>query len=427
MLALIAANIYEFCALSDVSNGVTSFFQGQLQFDAFSIWLNIILTTATLLYFLLSSKHIEQVGLHVAEYYSLIFFILAGINLISGFGSLLILFLGIELISIPQYILAGSDKKSLKSSESALKYFLMGAFSTGIMLMGIVLLFGSTGSFMIQDFNFTADGDVNMMSVMGILMITVALGFKVSAAPMHFWTPDVYDGAPTPFTSFMATIGKAGIFVGFIKLFHSSISNLHELWSIFLALIILVTLIIGNITAVYQQSVKRMLAYSSIAQAGFMLFAVIAVNASGMKGIIIYSFAYCVATIAIFAVLMKMKDYTYDGFNGLAKREPFVALVLSICLFSLAGIPLTAGFFAKFYVLRAALEQYPHFLWLVIAALILAAVSAYYYFKLIIAMYFKKGAAEMHTEICMWDKVLLSIAAASLIIVGVVPDMLLWM
>lgn len=398
------------------------------QMDALGTWLNTLLIGITLLYFLLSSSKIEKVGKHVAEYYALIFFIMAGINLVSGFNNLLILFLGIELLSIPQYILAGSDKNNLKSSEAALKYFLMGAFSTGILLMGIALLYGSMGTFQVNapEFNFFKQGSVNVMAVAGLLLMTIALGFKVSAAPMHFWTPDVYDGAPTPFTSFMASISKAGVFVGFIRLFNEAFSAASDFWVIFLAIIILATLIIGNITAVYQQSVKRMLAYSSIAQAGFMLFAILAASEAGTDAMIIYAFAYCVATVCLFAVLMKMKDYTFDGFNGLAAKQPFVAFVAAIALFSLAGIPLTAGFFAKFYALKAVVASRPELLWLVIAALALAAVSVYYYFRIIIAMYFKKAQTENISEpFSSWDKIFLGLGALALIVVGTVPEILL--
>lgn len=428
MFFLLAVNVIEMVLLHNNGNIADSLFNGQFVFQPFAAWLNTLLVLITLFYVMLVHKRIENVGNHVAEYYALIFFVLAGINLVSGFGSMLILFLGIELLSIPQYILAGSDKNNLKSSEASLKYLLMGAFSTGILLMGIALLYGAMGTFYINvpEFDFFKTGSLSIMGMVGMLLITIALGFKVSAAPMHFWTPDVYDGAPTPFTAFMATIAKVGVFVGFIRLFIDAFSGISEHWALFIAVIIAATLLIGNLTAVYQQSVKRMMAYSSIAQAGFMLFAILAVNASGMKGIIIYSFAYSVATICVFAVLMKLKDYTYDGFNGFAKKEPFVAFVMVIALCSLAGIPLTAGFMAKFYVLRAALEQHPEMLWLVIGALVMAAVSVFYYFKLIMAMYFKKSETPIVfvEEFSKWDKFYLSVGAASLIVIGIAPDML---
>ncbi|KAA5533400.1 NADH-quinone oxidoreductase subunit N [Taibaiella lutea] len=422
---LVGVNVYELCEVMHNANGDTTLFGSMLRYDSVSIWFNTLMTFITFLYVLLCGKNIERVGQHVGEYYSLIFFILCGANLLTGYSNLLILFLGIEILSIPQYILAGSDKKSLKSSEASLKYFLMGSFSTGILLMGICLLYGAMHTFDITKFNFMEPGGMNMMALAGILFLIVAFGFKVSAAPMHFWTPDVYDGAPTPFTAIMATIVKAGVFMAFFRLFSQSFGGINAHWSLVLSIVTALTLFIGNITAVFQQSVKRMLAYSSIAQAGFMLFAVLSVNATGMKGLIIYSVAYSVATIGMFAVLMKLKDYTYDGFNGLAKKEPFLAFAASIFLFSLAGIPLTGGFFAKYFVLTAVMEQNTNMAWLVIFALIMAAVSVYYYFKVLMAMYFKKGDPEMAMEVTSTDKVVLGIVVVIVLLIGIMPDVLI--
>ncbi len=422
--ALLGVHIWELSGL--LQGNVLNLFNGMLTYDSFSIWYATLLSAATLLFVLLSHKAIERVGQHVAEYYALIFFILCGVNLLSGYGNLLTLFLGIEILSIPQYILAGSDKRNLKSSEASLKYFLMGAFSTGILLMGIALLYGASGSFSITQLNFSGAGGINIMALSGIIFIIIALGFKVSAAPMHFWTPDVYDGAPTPFTSFMATIVKVAVFGAFIRLFSIGFGTISDQWQFVLAIVTALTLLIGNITAVFQQSVKRMLAYSSIAQAGFMLFAVLSNNAFGMKSIIIYAVAYSVATIGIFSILIKLKDYTYDGFNGLAKKDPMLAFVGAIFLFSLAGIPLTAGFFAKWYVLTSVLENGNGLLWLVIFALVMAAVSSYYYFRVIIAMYFKQGEAEMVESVTFNDRLWLGVSAAIVIILGVAPDLLLY-
>jgi len=425
LAALIGVNIYELYPFLGANGKLEEpIFHGMLRYGSVSLWFNTLMSGIALLYVLLCGRNIEKVGTHVGEYYGLIFFILCGVNLLSGYNNLLMLFLGIEIISIPQYILAGSDKRNLKSSEASLKYFLMGSFSTGILLMGIALLYGAMGTFDIGKFNFMEQG-VNAMSLSGILFLIVAFGFKVSAAPMHFWTPDVYDGAPTPFTAIMATIVKAAIFVAFYRLFSESFGGINGHWSLVLSIVTALTLFIGNITAVFQQSVKRMLAYSSIAQAGFMLFSVLSVNATGMQGLIIYGVAYSVATIGMFAVLMKLKDYTYDGFNGLGKKQPLLAFAATIFLFSLAGIPLTGGFFAKLYVIKAVMEQGTNMMWLVIFALVMAAVSAYYYFKVLMAMYFKKGEPEMAMEVTISDKIFLCVAVAIVLLVGVMPNILL--
>ena len=249
-----------------------------LYFEKFGLFFNTIAFAATTIYVLLSGKEIEKAGVNVAEYYSLIFFVLCGVSILSSFNGLLMLFLGIEILSIPLYILTGADKRNLKSNEASLKYFLMGSFSTGIMLMGIALIYGATGSFNLPGLVHAGPSTgltmpASFLEVAGIILLFVSMCFKVSAAPFHFWTPDVYDGAPGVFTSFMATIVKAAGFIAFVKLFDAHTAVLGPTWKILMVFVIIATLLIGNITAVFQQSVKRMLAYSSIAQAGFMLFA----------------------------------------------------------------------------------------------------------------------------------------------------------
>jgi NADH-quinone oxidoreductase subunit N len=418
LLLLLVANVLESYGTRFFNIDIT----GMMRFDRFALLFNSIVFFAVLIYLILSGKDMEKVGMNYAEYLALIYFILSGIVLVVSFQSLLILFLGIEIISIPLYILTGSDKKNLRSNEAALKYFLMGSFSTGLMLMGIALLYGATGSF--QSGKLIVLPNVPaVLPIAGMLLLLFSMSFKVSAAPFHFWTPDVYDGAPTVFTSFMATIVKAAIFIAFIRLFEETFGPLQGQWKLWISVIVAATLFVGNITAVFQQSVKRMLAYSSIAQAGFMLLALYAINVSAREGILLYSAAYSLATIGIFAVLNKMSDYSFDGFNGLAKQQPLVAAVTAIFLLSLAGIPLTAGFLAKFYMLKAVLATGEN-LWLVLFAVIMAAVSVYYYFRVIQAMYFKEGPANL--AVSTGFKVTLTGLAALIILLGLFPNLLLY-
>jgi NADH-quinone oxidoreductase subunit N len=396
-----------------------------LFFDTFGLLGNSIAFASTLLLVLLSGRDMEKVGHNLAEYFALIFFVLCGVSLVTTFNSLLMLFLGIEIISIPLYILTGSDKKNLKSNEAALKYFLMGSFSTGLMLLGIAFLYGASplGSFTVDEL-WTPRPAFSPLLLSGILLLLISMSFKVSAAPFHFWTPDVYDGAPTVFTSFMATIVKVSIFVGFIRLFDEGFGQGAAQWQIFVAIITAATLFIGNITAVFQQSVKRMLAYSSIAQAGFMLLGLLSLTGIAKQGIILYAAAYSLATIGIFAILMRMKDYTFEGFNGLAKRQPVLAATCTIFLLSLAGIPLTGGFFAKYYMLMSVVST-GKYIWLVIFAVLCAAVSVYYYFRVIQAMYFKDGDGGTENEPSAGFKGLLVLLAALVILLGVFPQGLL--
>ncbi len=419
LLILLIINILEM-------NGVEFFnvnTRDMIAFDRFALLFNTIAIFSTLLYVLLSAKDMAKVGVYFADYLALIFFILCGVMLVSSFKSLLILFLGIEIISIPLYILTGSDKRNLKSNEAALKYFLLGTFSTGLMLMGIALIYGAQGSFYSVGISNIAGETPSALLIAGMLLLFFSMSFKVSAAPFHFWTPDVYDGAPTVFTSFMATIVKAAVFIAFIRLFDDAFGLLHLRWKLLVAIITALTLFVGNITAVFQQSVKRMLAYSSIAQAGFMMLSLYAMNAEAKEGLMLYVAAYSLATIGIFAVLIKMSDYTFDGFNGFAKHQPLLAATTTVFLLSLAGIPLTAGFLSKFYMLKAALGTGKH-LWLVIVAVLMAAVSVYYYFRVIQAMYFKEGEKQP-MEVSKSFKWTLVLLAALIILLGIFPNLLL--
>jgi NADH-quinone oxidoreductase subunit N len=394
-----------------------------LYFDMFGLLFNAIAFGSTLLYFLLSGKDIAAIGNNPGEYFALMFFVLCGVSIASSFNNLLMLFIGIEIISIPLYILTGSDKRNLKSNEASLKYFLMGAFSTGIMLLGIAFLYGgtATGSFFLDDLALGKTG-ASPMTMTGLILIMVSMSIKVSAAPFHFWTPDVYDGAPTVVTSFMATIVKAGAFIAFIRLFNDAFGDVKAQWQLFIAIITAFTLFIGNITAVFQQSVKRMLAYSSIAQVGFMLFSILGLNNMAKEGIILYTAVYSISTIGLFAILVKMKDFSFQGFNGLARQYPLVAFTATIFLLSLAGIPLTGGFLANYYMI-ASVMQTGNWLWLVIFALLCATVSVYYYFRVIQAMYFKEGTAQ-HLELGAGFNALLILLALMLILLGISPQWL---
>jgi NADH-quinone oxidoreductase subunit N len=401
--------------------------QDMLRVSSFNLTFLAIVFACTLQFFLLSGRDVEKVGEHVGEYFALIFFVLCGVALAATYNTLLLLFLGIEIITIPLYILTGSDKRNLKSNEASLKYLLMGAFSTGIMLMGIAFIYGGNpnASFFINNIDLGV-GKLSVMMAVGLVLILVSLAFKVSAAPFHFWTPDVYDGAPTVFTSFMSTIVKVAAFFAFVRLFENAFGKVHDQWQTLIVIITFATLLVGNITAIFQQSVKRMLAYSSIAQAGFMLLALFALNDQAKEGLILYAAAYSLATIGLFAILIKMSDYTIDGFNGLAKQHPVLGLSATIFLLSLTGIPLTAGFQAKFYMLLASVQNGQSF-WLVIAAVLFAAISAYYYFRVIQAIYFKTADAEViaKADISPAFNVLLILSVLLVILLGVYPEILI--
>ncbi len=416
LLLLLGASLLELNGMVLISFRLN----GMLEFDQYVRVFIFIAILSTLLYLLLSMDDMERVGKYLPDYLALIFFVICGITLIASFRSLLILFLGIEIITIPVYILTASDKKNLKSNEAALKYFLLGTFSTGLMLMGVALYYGATGSFLTN----VSETSHSALLWAGLLLLLFSMSFKASLAPFHFWTPDVYDGAPTVFTSFMATIVKAAVFIAFIRLFGDAFGKLQPQWQIWMALIAAATLFIGNMTAVFQQSVKRMLAYSSISQAGFMLLAVLAMNTGAKEGLLLYVAAYSFATIGIFSVLSKMKDQSFSGFNGLARQQPLLAFALVIFLLSLAGIPLTAGFLSKFYMLQATFAT-GRFFWLLVLAVLMAAVSVYYYFRVIQAMYFKEGDAGTLAPVTAFFKWTLLVLALLIVLLGFFPELLL--
>jgi NADH-quinone oxidoreductase subunit N len=421
ILIILAANILEFLGYPFFNVDT----KGMLRFDSFGLVFNSIAFICTLLLFLLNGKDFEKIGQHVSEYFCLMFFVLCGVSILSSFNTLLLLFLGIEILSIPLYILTGSDKRNLKGNEASLKYFLMGAFSTGLMLMGIALIYGgnSLGSFYIDAINL-GEGNLSVMLAAGLVLLMVSMAFKVSAAPFHFWGPDAYDGAPSVVTSFMMTVAKVAAFIAFFRLFSTSFGKIQEQWQTLIVIITAATLLIGNVTAVFQISVKRMLAYSSISHAGFMMFALFALNDIAKEGLLLYAAAYSLATIGIFAVVISLSDYSIEGFNGLGKKQPLLAFAAVIFLLSLTGIPLTAGFTAKFYVLMAAVKN-GHHLWLVIFAVICAAISAIYYFKVIQAMYFKEPVAGINENIRISSSYgwLLLLTAALIVLLGIMPGL----
>jgi NADH-quinone oxidoreductase subunit N len=368
---------------------------------------------------------------HPAEYYALLMFSVIGAILMVSFDHMIMLFVGLEILSVAMYVLTGSDKRNLKSNEAAIKYFLMGAFATGILLFGITLVYGATKSFYVSNLAniiaATAPESMPSFLYIGVLLMTVGLLFKVSAAPFHFWTPDVYDGAPTIFTMFMSTVVKTAGFAALYHILSGVFGGIYSTWVLTVYFISMLTLVIGNVTAVYQQSVKRMLAYSSISHAGYLLMTVSAKQFSSTSTILYYSLSYTLATVAAFAVLIIVSEYqtgrkekpeNYTSFEGLAKNNPGLAFCFTISLLSLAGIPLTAGFWGKFFIFSDTFNR--NIVYPVILAVLMSAVGIYYYFKGIIAIYFKNGEIEK-IEIPLLFKLALWFCTISTLILGIYP------
>lgn len=404
-------------------------FHGMVLFDHFSIAFSVVCVVLTGLVFLLSKDYFDRENRNVAEYYALLMFSLVGALLITSYHHLVMLFMGVEIMSVALYVLVGIRKKDFSSNEAALKYFLMGAFSTGFLLFGMALLYGASGSFDLTAIHaYLVDNpqSVSPLFYAGILLLIVGLAFKVGVAPFHFWTPDVYEGAPLLITTFMSTVVKTAGFAAFLRIFSYSFVPLQDFWVPVLVVIAILTLFVGNLSALVQQSVKRMLAYSSISHAGYMLFAILAIGASSANAVLLYATAYSVASVVAFGSIVLVKRATgsehYESFNGLGKRNPFLALTITIAMLSLAGIPLTAGFVGKFMMFSAALSDY-HVL-LVILAVINAAIGIYYYFRVIVAMYFKQADRDVVVFPTNYQ-VVFTLAIIATIVLGIYPDLLL--
>lgn len=423
-LGLLVALTATLCAWN--SNALP-IFNNMMLFDNFAVAFLSICIVVTMLVILLSKNYFENIGSHVAEYYTLILFSLAGIVLMVSYHNLSMLFIGIEIMSVCLYILAGIKRNDFASNEAALKYFLMGAFSTGFLLFGIALIYGSAGSFDLEVIKQYAENTkaVSPLMYTGIILLLVGLCFKVGAAPFHFWTPDVYEGSPSLITTYMSTVVKTAGFAAFLRLLLFCFASKIAFISPILLVVASLSLLIGNVTAVYQKHFKRMLAYSSISHAGYMLFGLIALNNHSVNALFVYSAAYSLANVVAFGVLILLSrqagNDSFDSFNGLSKKNPLLALTLTVAMLSLAGIPLTAGFIGKFMMFAKAVSA--QHIYLVIFAVLNAAISIYYYFRVIIAMYFKTGNVDT-IVVPGYYKVALVGSAIVTLVLGVWPQVI---
>lgn len=405
------------------------YFNNMLFVDNFAILFSILTIATTILILLLSPGYFEKISSNVAEYVALILFSLVGVLCMVSYNNFSMLFIGIEIMSISMYIMAGIRKKDLASNEAALKYFLMGSFATGFLLFGIALIYGFTGSFNLETIStlvMESGGQAAALFVAGILFMIVGMSFKVSAAPFHFWAPDVYDGAPSLVTSYMSSVVKTASFAAFIRMFIVAFAGVIHIFTPTLWALAAITIIVGNVIALYQDTFKRMLAYSSISHAGYMLIAILALGPDSGNAIFYYAVAYSIASVSAFAILIKVKalknSESFDAFNGLAKNNPKSALALTISMCSLAGIPLTAGFFGKFFIFTIAINQ--GFYWLVGLAILNAVVAFWYYFRVIIAMYMKSPSSDEKIEYGFSYKLVLWIAAIATLLFGLLPGIL---
>lgn len=369
-------------------------YTSMMQFDIFALSFSGVVILATVLIIGLSGWGFRNLHDTLGDNYGLILFSLCGALCMFSFTNMVMLFLGIEILSIPLYVLAGSRRDNLSGNEAALKYFLMGSFATGILLFGMALVYGSCASFDLAVINEAVSGKAGGTGMLhvGILLIIVGLSFKVSAVPFHFWAPDVYQGSPNLVTTYMATVVKTAGFAAFYRLFSLAFPAAADFWNVPVTVVAALTMTVANFTAIFQTDFKRMMAYSSISHAGYLLLAILAIGTAGSeRALLFYTLTYSLATICAFGGYMviaeKNDDSSFAAFNGLSKKQPFLAAVMAIAMLTLAGIPPTAGFFGKYFLFTAAFAKAP---WLIVLAVINSAISIYYYFKVIIAMYFSR-------------------------------------
>ncbi|PSR57456.1 NADH-quinone oxidoreductase subunit N [Adhaeribacter arboris] len=409
-------------------NQTESYFNNMLTVDNFAVAFTSVVVLTSLLILPFSTRYIRLNDDNLAEYFALILFSLVGAVMMVAYENMLMLFIGIEILSISMYVLAGSEKRSLRSNEAALKYFLMGSFTTGILLFGIALIYGATGTFYITEISAAANTGTTDMSPMlglGLLLVLIGISFKVSAAPFHFWTPDVYEGTPAIFTGFMSTVVKVAGFAAFYKLLSVSFAGAYSFWFPTLVAMTVITLVIGNIAAAAQDSFKRMMAYSSISHAGYLMLALLALNSRSENAIFFYSLAYSVATVAAFGILKIVSDQregdeSYAAFNGLSRTNPLLAFAMTVSMLSLAGIPLTGGFFGKFFIFGSVLEK--DLLWLVVVGILMSMVGIYYYFRVVIAMYMREPSGE-RLEVDAFTTFTLIFIAVLTIVLGIFPGL----
>ena len=403
-----------------------SYFDNMIGYDHLALAFSGIILVTAFFWFILANDYFELDN-NLVDHFALVLFAIVGALMLTAFKNMTTLFLGIEIMSIPMYVLAASKKSDTRSNEAGFKYLIMGSFASAFLLFGIALIYGATKSFDLETIHayIIQGGDIPAFFYVGVTMMLVAMCFKVSAAPFHFWAPDVYEGAPTLVTALMSTIVKTAAFAGLLRLFMIGFGTTDPIWNGVLAGIIALSLVIANFTAAAQSSVKRMLAYSSISHAAFMLMVILANVRTNMSidALVYYSLAYSIGSITAFGVLYNVSkngDESFESFNGLGKRHPLLALCMTVAMLSLAGIPVTAGFFAKYFVFTTMIGT--TYKWLLILALITSAVGAYYYLKVIIAMYFKPATNTEEFSVEGSNKLVILLTALITLVIGLAPN-----
>ncbi len=405
-------------------------FSGSVMTGGYASVTAIIFLTAAALTIMLARVYIDKIGANFGEFFHLILFVTTGMMSFAAGLDLLVTFVGLELMSIPLYVLAGITRRNLKATEAALKYFLLGAFSTGFFVYGIGLIYGMTGTTKILDIaqNINAYSSEPLFMVGAGLML-VGFAFKVGAVPFHMWVPDVYEGSPTMVSAFMSTGVKAAAFSALLLVFTATFDFMHSSINTVVAVLSVASMVIGNIVALSQKNFKRMLAYSSIAHAGYMLIGITAGGGVSIAGVLFYLVAYMLTNLGAFGIasFIENSDQTgtdIDDFRGLYQRHPALAVILGVFMFSLIGLPPFAGFFGKYYIFVAAIEN--GYTWLTIVGVITSMISVYYYLRVVVVMFFQPEGEQVQTaRFGREGAFALAVAAAGVLLIGVFPSVVL--
>ena len=411
-------------------------FFGLIQFDTYSLFFHWLVGLVAFLVILASDSYLERENLAPAEFYALILFATAGMGVLASAQELLTAFIGLEMSSISSYVLAGYRRDSVKSSESAVKYFLLGSFATAFFLYGIALVYGASGSTNLMQIA-SADSGSTLLRL-GLTLILVGLGFKVAAAPFQVWTPDVYEGAPTPVTALFSAGPKAATFALLLRIF-TTIHAATDFWFWAFWILAVVTMFVGNLGALVQTNVKRLLAYSSIAHAGYTLVAFAAVTtmkldpeagaAPAYAAVLFYLLGYSLVKVGAFTIVSEIggqgeRYLTLDDFAGLGTRQPFAAAAMTLFLLSLLGLPITAGFFGKLYVFKAAINS--KLIWLAVLMTINSVIGAYYYLRVIVVMYMREHKGDVPrdaaTSLSPTAAMVVAVAALATLYLGLLPN-----
>lgn len=403
-------------------------FGGSLVWDMYSFAFFFVFAIAYILSTLGSVDYLRDRGILKGEFYTIMFFSIIGMMFMVSATDLSVLYAGMETMAISMYILAGFDKGNLKSNESGLKYFIIGAFSSAIFLFGLSYIYGYTGSTKYVDIAnmIQANGLSNFNIKLGMVMMLAGLAFKISAVPFHMWAPDVYTGAPTPATGFMTVAPKAAAMGAIVRFVWIALEPAAAQWQLFFSILAVLTMTYGNLVALAQNNVKRMLAYSAISHAGYMLIGVVSANELGYQSIALYTLIYGFMNIGAFTIISLLKNNgvieneRIESFAGLGKKYPVVALAMLIFMFSLAGIPPLAGFMGKFYIFTAAVKS--GIIWLAIIGVINSVIACYYYMRVTIFMYFKESEYDVDVNMKPASFIASMIAAVFVIIIGVFPS-----